>query len=294
MQPRHIALAFFVALFWGFTFVVIAVALEDVPPLLLGAARFLLAGLPCLFLPRPAMRWRALFAVAMALYVGQFSLLFTAMSIGMPAGLASIGLQIQVFLTILFAALIIGERPNARQASGGAVALLGLVLIATTIGTNGVTLAGFLLLMCAASCWAVGNILLRRAGSVDMLAVVSWASLLAAGPLFLMSLIFEGPERMVDAVTHATWLTAGAIACLSFIGTTFGYGAWAHLMRIYPPAVAAPFALLVPVFGTLLAALFLGETFGYVRLFGMVLILAGLGVVVLPLNRWRQRLRFGR
>jgi hypothetical protein len=58
-----------------------------------------------------------------------------------------------------------------------------------------------------------------------------------------------------------------------------------YLLRIYPAAIAAPFSLLVPVFGTLSAALILWESFGPARLAGMVLILLGLAVVVLPL-RW--------
>lgn len=285
VQPRHILLAVVLALFWGFNFVVIAVALGDVPPLFLAAIRFALAGLPCLFLPRPAMSWRMLAAVSLTLYVGQFGLLFPAMAVGMPPGLASIGLQVQAFITILLAAVVVGERPTARQAGGGAVAFLGLVLIGTTVGANGVTLAGFLLLLGAACCWASGNVLLRQARNVDLLALVSWASLLAAGPLLALSLAIEGPERIAAAVTHPTWLAAGAVLYLAFVSTIFGYGVWGMLMRRYPAAVAAPFSLLVPVFGTLSAALVLGETFGAVRLAGMALILAGLAVVALP-GRW--------
>ncbi len=285
VQPRHIVLALVLALFWGFNFVVVAVALSDVPPLLLAAVRFGLAALPCLFLPRPAMSWRMLIAVSLTLYVGQFGLLFPAMAVGMPPGLASIGLQVQAFLTILFAALVVGERPTPRQAGGGAVALLGLVLIGATVGAGGVTLAGFLMLLGAACCWAAGNLLLRQARNVDLLALVSWASLIAAGPLLLLSLAIEGPGRIVPAATQPTWLAVGAVLYLAFVSTTFGYGVWGHLMRLYPAAVAAPFSLLVPVFGTLSAALVLGETFGAVRLAGMVLILAGLAVVALP-GRW--------
>src|SRR5690606_2101036 len=97
VQPRHIAPALLLALCWGLNFVVIKVALGDVPPLLLAALRFGLAALPCLVLPRPALSWRVLVAVAATIYVGQFGLLFPAMAVGMPPGLASIGLQVQAF-----------------------------------------------------------------------------------------------------------------------------------------------------------------------------------------------------
>ena len=62
----------------------------------------------------------------------------------------------------------------------------------------------------------------------------------------------------------------------------FGFAAWGHLLKLYPAATAAPFSLLVPVSGTLSAALILGETYGPLRLAGMVLIFIGLAVLVMP------------
>ena len=61
--------------------------------------------------------------------------------------------------------------------------------------------------------------------------------------------------------------------------------AWGHLLKLYPAAVVAPFSLLVPISGTLSAALILGESFGLMRLGGMVLIFIGLGVLVMPRRR---------
>lgn len=285
MQPRHILLATVLALFWGFNFVVVTVALGDVPPLFLAALRFALVAIPAVLLPRPAMPLGPLVAVAMTLFVGQFAFLFPAMAVGMPPGLASIALQIQAFITILFAALALGELPTRKQLLGGLVAFLGLALVATTVGANGVTAAGFVLLLGAACCWSAGNVLLRGSGKVDLLALVSWSALMASGPLLLLSLLIEGPPRIATGLLDLDWLAAGAILYIAYVSTTFGYAAWGYLLRIYPAAIAAPFSLLVPVFGTLSAALLLGETFGPARLAGMALILAGLAVVVLP-ARW--------
>jgi O-acetylserine/cysteine efflux transporter len=285
VQPRHILLATVLALFWGFNFVVVTVALGDVPPLFLAAVRFALVALPVVVLPRPAIPFARLVAVALALFVGQFAFLFPAMAVGMPPGLASIALQIQAFITILFAALALRELPTRKQLAGGAIAFLGLALVATTVGANGVTAAGFILLLGAACCWAAGNVLLRGSGKVDLLPLFSWAALIATGPLLVLSLILEGPERIGAGLLHLDWLAAAAILYMAFVSTTFGYAAWGYLLRLYPAAVAAPFSLLVPVFGTVSAALLLGETFGPARLAGMALILAGLAVVVLP-GRW--------
>lgn len=261
MQPRHVLLAVVLSIFWGLNFVVITVALTDFPPLFLAALRFAIAALPALFLPKPAVRWGVLIAIGMTLFVGQFALLFPAMAVGMPPGLASIALQVQAFVTIGIAAVVLRERPTPRQILGGVVAFAGLVLIATTVGANGVTAPGLTLALGSAVFWAIGNVLLRRVGKVDMLSMISWLSIVAPIPLLLLSLAVEGPNRVVGAVAGATWLTIGAVLYIAIISTTFGYAVWGHLLKLYPAATAAPFSLLVPVSGTMSAALLLGESF---------------------------------
>ncbi len=285
MQPRHIALATLLAVVWGLNFVFIRLALTDFPPLLLAALRFALASLPVLVLPKPPVPWRTLIAIGATLFVGQFGLLFPAMAIGMPPGLASIALQVQAFITIAIAVVVLRERPSRRQSAGAAIAFAGLVLVAATVGTNGVTLAGFLLLIGAAASWATGNVLLRRAGPVDMLSLISWLSLVPVLPLFALSLVFEGPAQIAHGLASATWLSVGSLAYIVVVSTIFGYAAWGHLLKLYPAAVAAPFSLLVPISGTLSAALILDETFGPLRLGGMMLIFVGLGVLAFPRAR---------
>ena len=281
MQPRHIALAVVLSIFWGLNFVVIAVGLTDFPPLLLAALRFVVAALPVVFLPRPPLPWKTLILLSSTLFVGQFALFFPSMALGIPPGLASIVLQVQAFITIGIAAAVLGERPTGRQLIGAAVTLVGLAVIASTVGANGVTVAGLALAVGSAVFWSIGNVMLRRLGKIDMLSLMSWLSLLAVLPLLLLSLILEGPARIGHALGGATWLTIGAVLYIGFVSTSFGYGAWGHLLKIYPAAVAAPFSLLVPVTGTISSALLLGETFGPLRLAGMALIMVGLAVLVL-------------
>lgn len=282
LKPRHILLAVAVAFFWGLNFVFVRLALTDFPPLLLAALRFAFAALPAFFLPKPPVPWRTLITIGGVLFAGQFALLFPAMAVGMPPGLASIALQMQAFITIAIAAIILGERPSRRQVAGAAVAFAGLVLVGATVGTNGVTLAGFLLLVGAAASWASGNVMLRRAGAVDMLPMICWLSLVPILPLFALSLVLEGPARITHALAGVTWLSVGSLAYIVVVSTLFGYAAWGHLLKLYPAAIAAPFSLLVPISGTLSAALILGERFGPLRLAGMVLIFVGLGVLVMP------------
>jgi O-acetylserine/cysteine efflux transporter len=287
VQPRHVALAILVAFIWGLNFVLIDVALVSFPPILLAALRFVLASLPVLFLPRPKVPWRRMVAIGSTLFVGQYALLFTGMANGMPPGLASIILQIQVFLTILIAALALREWPSGRQLGGSILALAGLALVAATAGGADVTIVGLALTLLSALSWSVGNVLLRSAGKVDMLAMISWLSLVPPLPLLALSLLTEGPARVTEALAHPALPSVLALAYTAFLSTSIAFAGWGQLLKLYPAATAAPFALLVPIFGTLAAALFVGEHFAALRLAGMALIFIGLAAIALPRSLFR-------
>src|SRR5437764_924007 len=103
MPLLHCFLAIVVAFIWGLSFVVIKLGVGSTPPLLLAALRFTFAALPAVFLvPRPKTGWRIVASYGFFLGVAQFGLLFAAISLGMPASLASVVMQAQVFFTILF------------------------------------------------------------------------------------------------------------------------------------------------------------------------------------------------
>ena len=95
MPIRDVLLALLVVAIWGFNFVVIKLGLEDVPPLLLTALRFVFAAAPAVFfLRRPACPWQWVVLFGFVLGVVKFGLLFVGMKLGMPAGLSSIVLQL--------------------------------------------------------------------------------------------------------------------------------------------------------------------------------------------------------
>ena len=127
MRPRDVALALLVVVLWGLNFVVIKVGLRGMSPFVLGGLRFVLASFPAvLLLPRPRVPLRLLVGFALLTCLGQFSLLFWAIKVGMPSGLASLVLQSQVFVTTLLAAGLLGERPRRAQLLGMGLAALGL------------------------------------------------------------------------------------------------------------------------------------------------------------------------
>lgn len=281
MAPRHLALSVLVTVIWGFNFVVIRHGLDHYPPLLLTALRFALAALPALVIPRPAIPLRLLVMIGSLWFLGQFAFLFLSMANGLPPGLASLLLQSQAFFTILIAAAALRERPAGRQMAGTAVAFAGLVLIGASVGGD-MTLTGLLLGLMGALSWACGNVLVRRAPPADMFPLVVWLSLVPPLPAFALSLAFEGWPAVQSALLHPTFDGVAALAYLVFAATFVGFGIWGWLLRLYPAGLVAPFSLLVPITGTLSAALVLGERFPPLRFGGMALILCGLAILAWP------------
>ncbi|MGL4206783.1 MAG: EamA family transporter [Aeromonadaceae bacterium] len=282
--------ALLVVLIWGVNFVVIHVGLVGVPPLLLGALRFLLVALPAVLLvPRPRIPWRWLLAYGLTISFGQFALLFSAMQVGMPAGIASLVLQAQMIFTLLFGALLLRERWQRHQPAALGVASLGLLLLACQQGSGGMTLAGFLLTLGAAASWGLGNIVTRRIsqlGPINLLGLVVWGALIPPLPFLLASYWLEGPTLIVYALSHLSWRSLLAILYLALMATIVGYGLWGRLLQRYPVAEVAPLTLLVPVVGLVAARLLLDERLQGGQWLGIALVLCGL-VINLFWPRWR-------
>lgn len=285
MRPLHIALAALVAAVWGVNFVVIEVGLGHFPPLLFSALRFLVAALPAVFFvgrPKVAVKW--IVGVGLVLGMAKFGLLFIGMDRGMPAGLSSLVLQVQAVFTALFAALALGERPGRVRVLGMAVALAGIGVAAVDEGASSPVLA-FVLVIAAAACWGVSNVLTRKAAPPDSLNFMVWVSTVPVLPLLGLSLLFEGWDRDADALAALDWSGVGIIVYVAWITTVFGFGAWGFLLRHHPASSVAPFTLLVPVFGMSSAALLLDESVSPLRWCAAALLVGGVALTSLAGTR---------
>ncbi|WP_324731289.1 EamA family transporter [Pseudomonas paeninsulae] len=292
MSPKDLLLALVVIIVWGLNFVVIKIGLHDMPPMLLGALRFMLAAFPAiLFIKRPQIPLRWLLLYGLTISLGQFAFLFYAMSVGMPAGLASLVLQSQAFFTLLFAALFLGERLRMANLFGLLVAAAGLLLIGLQ-GDRLMTMAGFFLTIGAASMWALGNIVTRKLGKVNLVGLVVWGSLVPPLPFLALSWFLEGPEVIEAALRGINLDSILVLIYLAFGATILGYGLWSRLLSRYPASQVAPFSLLVPVVGLTSSALLLDERLGPLQVLGALLVM--LGLLINVCGGWLYgRLRLG-
>ena len=278
---RHFLLALAVVAVWGSNFAIIKLAIAHMPPLLFAALRFTFALVPAMFfLARPAVPWTHLAAYGVLIGVGQFGVLYLAMDGHISPGLASLVVQTQVFFTIGLAMRFSRERLRGHQWLALLLAASGIVVIAVHTDAS-TTVGGVLMVLFAALSWAAGNTVATRAGPVNMLAYVVWASAFAIPPLFALSLAVEGWYAMQSSVAHADATVWAAVLWQSWGNTLFGYAAWAWLLSRYPAATVSPIALLVPVFGMATAAWMLGEPLPAWKLWAAFLVISGLSLNVL-------------
>lgn len=276
MPITHQLLALFVTLIWGTNFVFIDIGLAQLPPFVFASLRFALVALPLVFfLPRPKVPWRYLVAYGVLIGFGQFGLLFWVMQSHMSPGLASLVIQVQAVFTIVLALLFFKEKVNLAQVVALVVSFAGVLLIAMQ-GHVDASLIGLAVILVAAISWALGNLVVKQCGKVEIIAFLAWSSLFAVPPLALMSYYYEGPALIISSVSMATW-QAWAIVLWQTLGNTLiGYGLWNFLLQRHSAALVAPWALLVPAFGMAASSVFLGESMPWWKFIAAVLIIAGL------------------
>ena len=275
MPRKDAALAVTVAVVWGVNFVAAAIAMESLPPLLFAALRFTLVAIPAVFFVRPPGNgWATVVGCGAAMGVGQFGLLYTALAWGMPAGLASLVLQVQTVFTVVIASLWLRERPTAYQLSGIAVGLAGMAII----GAKHVAVAPilpFLMTMGAAAAWALGNVLTRRRPPRDGFSLVVWSALVSPVPLLALSLALEGPERDWAALGQLTPRPLVALAFVTYGASMVGYGLWNLLLSRHAASTVAPWSMLVPPVGSIAAYVYNGEQPGVLGLVGGAVVTVG-------------------
>jgi O-acetylserine/cysteine efflux transporter len=245
LATRDLLLTLAVVTLWGFSFVPIKVGLREVPPFALAALRFFFAAVPLvLVIKPPRIPWWDVVGYGLAIGVFQFGLLFLGMKLGMPAGLSSLVIQVQVFFTIGLAIVFLGDRMERHNLVGAGIAAAGIAVLAAQKVIEGAhaTLDGFALVLVAAFAWGVGNVIAKRAAAAheaDMFSMVVWSSLIPPLPLALLSYLFEGGASVWDTVASASALTWGCVLVLAWGATLFGFASWARLLHRYPTGLIA-------------------------------------------------------
>lgn len=289
MTGRDLFLTLLIVIIWGVSFSVIKVGLEELPPILFVALRFLAVALPAVFFtPVPKTSFWNVIAVGLFIGVIKFGLLFVAMREDAGAGMSSLVLQAQVFFTIGLSWIIFREALSRRQLAGIVLAAFGFSFFIIEAGGS-ITYTGLALVLGAAFAWALSNIVMKRMRTVNLLHFMVWVSLVPPAPLFLFSLAFETPAPFarLASLSPGAWLS---VAYMAYLSTLVAYAVWGGLLKRNAAARVTPFALLIPIVGLGVAGAFLGERMTMLEIIGAGAVVAGLCLCSLPVGEVARRL----
>jgi O-acetylserine/cysteine efflux transporter len=277
MPIAHRLLALSVAVMWGLNFIAIDASLAQFPPFLLVALRFAIIAVPTVLLvPRPQVPVRWLLGYGIGFGILQFLFLYWGMAVGMPTGLASLVLQSSAPFTVLLGAIAFRDRVTARQLVGLGAATLGLAVVGWS-QAQAAAFAPFLLVLAGGFGWAIGNVSNARAKAPNPLHLTLWMSVVPPLPMFVLSLIVEGPGATGASFSPGPHMVPAllGLAYTVLIGTIVGSGVWTWLMARHPAGVVAPFSMLVPVVGLSASAVLLGEDIEMATAVGAALVIGG-------------------
>jgi drug/metabolite transporter (DMT)-like permease len=287
---RFNPLPFYIGLFcllWSFAFVAGKIGVTYCPPLILLAARFLLAGI--LILGLSAFRrdlwqltWRdalvfAILGVANnALYLG---LGYTGLQ-SVSAGLGGLIVSANPVFTAVLAALFLGEELTWRKVMGLLLGIAGVAFIVwhrMSIGTD--SLHGILFTLASLASLVAGTILFRLLAPKGSLWIGNGIQNLTAGiALAPVALSFASTAEIVP---NAKLL--GAFAFLVLGGSILAYLLWFHMLKVCGATAASAYHFLMPPLGMLFAFLVLGEEVTFRDLLGIVPVALGVYLVTRPM-----------
>ncbi|OGV46208.1 MAG: acetylserine transporter [Legionellales bacterium RIFCSPHIGHO2_12_FULL_42_9] len=272
----HVGLAILLVAVWGFNFIAIQFALQDVSPLMLCVLRFFLACFPGLFFVKcPQVSWRWLAIYGLFTFALQFLFLFLGMWAGVTPGLAGLLAQMQVFFSLFFAAFFLKESLTRWQVIGACVSFSGVMTVFMNVGGD-VSVLGFFFVLGAAASWGAGNLMTKKIGPVDAMGLVIWASLFACIPLSMICFVIEGPRHMWMSVQHMSWQGGVALLYIVYASTWLGYGLWNWLLGRYFIATVVPFTFLVPVFAMIGSMVMFDESLQGWKITAGLLVVLGL------------------
>ncbi|NVJ70082.1 MAG: EamA family transporter [Alphaproteobacteria bacterium] len=279
MKPKDIALVILVTMVWGLNFVAVKWAVEDLPPLVANAARFMVVVLVLLpFLRKIPGRMKDLALAAFCLGVLHFGAVFFGMKLAGGVGAVAIVSQLNVPFSTILAIFVLKETVGWKRAAGIALSFMGVMVLGFDPNVFEYWDA-LLVITFGAFIYAVSAILMRRLKDVRAVTTQAWVGVAGVLGSIALSSIFEtGQLEAVQAANPVAW----AAVVYSGIGASvIGHGGANYLLRHYEVSVVSPYFLIMPVFAILSGIIILDEEFTWRMAVGGVLTMAGVLVVTL-------------
>jgi drug/metabolite transporter (DMT)-like permease len=274
-----------VCLIWGTTYLGIRIALETIPPFLMGAWRWIIAGalMIVVLVARgerlPPMRlWGSLAVLGLLLIgFGNGGVVWAERTV--PSGLTAVLVAMSPFWMVgIDAFMPDGDPLTLRRIAGLVVGFVGiLVLVWPELGVSGATnfLTGVIAAQIACFGWAVGSIFERRHGREENVLGTAAFEMLFGGLVMLAIALVRHEPSMVTFTPR----TAAALAYLTLVGAIGGFSAYTFALKHLPLATVSLYAYVNPVIAVLLGTLILSEPLDARPGIAAGIVLAGMALV---------------
>jgi drug/metabolite transporter (DMT)-like permease len=276
-------LAFAIIYFvWGSTFLAIRVGVREVPPFLLAAIRFLIAGL-ILYVwmiargerSPTARQWTSVSLLAILIFVLDYGLLFWAEQ-RVPSGIAAVMMAtIPVFMALSEIIILKTQKLTVRLAAALLIGLGGVaVLMSRSLNLGGAPIdaLGAAALIVAAISWSVASAFSRKL-PLPPSKVMSSSSQMLAGGVFLTiaaAALSEFRNFHPSTVSREAWF---ALLYLIVAGSIIAFTAYVWLIHHESPTKVGTYAYVNPVVAVLLGYFLGGEALGLRTILGTLLVL---------------------
>jgi len=298
-EKRPSATAFIIAfasiyLIWGSTYLGIRVAVETIPPFLMGAGRFLIAGIVLMILvrsrgaPKPTARqWLDnAFIGACLLLSGNGFVSWAEQTL--PSGLTALIIGVQpAFMVLTEWGWRGGNRPTPTTFVGLVLGFVGVAWLAApweSASTTGVNLPAVLLVLLACVSWAFGSIWSRHVKNAAPPFLASAMQMLCGSGALFIGAIAHGDLAAfhLSTVSRNSFL---AFLYLAFIGSLVGFSTFVWLMKHSTPALTSTYAYVNPVVAIFLGWLILDEQVNILTTMATLVIVAAVVIITTQKNR---------
>jgi drug/metabolite transporter (DMT)-like permease len=283
-------------LVWGSTYLGIAVAIDTIPPFLMAAIRFAIAGAVLLAwavlrdgrdfrLPtRPQLRDSVVVA---ALLLGSGMGMVAVGEQTVPSGLTAIFIAMMPLWIAVFGRLFFGERLPTIALLGIGLGLGGIVVLAwpgdaSLAGVEPIHLAAVIV---SPISWSLGSLYAAHKAHLPERPAVASGVQMVAGSIVLgaMALVAGEPTRFAPADISTASLTA--LLYLIFVGSVFAFSVYGWLLRVAPLPKIATYAYVNPIVAVILGALILDEPITPRTLVAGGIVIAAVALIVTTRGR---------
>lgn len=272
---------------WGSTYLGIDVAIRTIPPFLMAAVRFLIAG-AILYAwairrgdrsDRPTARhWLSAFLVALPLLaVANASVGWAEQTL--DTGTASLIIASVPLWMALLDRVFYGQRLARSIVLGLAAGFAGVGLLVAPGGAGGAGSRAAVVLIFSSLAWAIGSLYSRRA-PLPRRPLVGAAMQMLAGGLLLSVVSAVSGELGRFHPSQVSWGSLGGLAYLVVFGSLLGFTSYIWLLRAAPTSLVGTYAYANPVVAVLLGTTLLGESLSWQTLVGGGVIIASVALIV--------------